>query len=73
MEIGQRFFYKSFHESVLMFDIMAWYVICLWQKKNQDLGSLVKVAGKISGRGRVRSVNCYNRQVMEKGDVYSSF
>lgn len=45
-------FYKSFIHSVLMFCVIAWYGNLTLANKN-CLGSLMKVASKISGRSQV--------------------
>lgn len=58
-------FYRSFIESVFMFCIVAWYGNLTLANKNR-LGSLIKVASKISWRSQAQLTDLYNRYVLRK-------
>ena len=55
-------FYRSFIESVLMFCMVAWYGNLTLANTNR-LGSLIKVASKITGRSQVVVGKCQGCQV----------
>ena len=58
-------FYRSFIESVFMFCIVAWYGNLTLANKNR-LGSLVKVASKVSGRTQAQLSDLYKRQTFNR-------
>ena len=60
-------FYKSFIESILTFCIIAWYGNLTLTTKNR-LGSLVRVASKISGASQAQLKDIYSKLVLRKAD-----
>ena len=60
-------FYKSFIESVLTFAFIAWYGGISLRDKN-NLGHIVKVAGKMIGCPQVTLNNMYEKQVVRKAN-----
>uniref|UniRef100_A0A8C1VBX2 VLIG-type G domain-containing protein n=1 Tax=Cyprinus carpio TaxID=7962 RepID=A0A8C1VBX2_CYPCA len=61
-------FYRAFIESVLSFCIAAWFGSLSLTNKNR-LGSLVKVASKISRRSQAQPGELYIKQVQRKARV----